>query len=220
MIAAQFGKTIYSWEGEDALLWKLFNDFLGVRNGFYVDVGAHHPHALSNTHFLYENGWRGINIDAMPGSMAAFKQFRPEDTNIECGVSKLPGMLRFSMFEEAALNGFLPDSMVEYHVRRGCDLVNQAEVQTESLASILTRVDAPREIDLLSVDVEGLDIEVLESNDFSRWRPKVILAEIIGCSDIVSVMNSPIARFVEGKGYRTFSRLHFSTIFVDAKYVR
>ncbi len=47
--------------------------------GFYVDIGAHHPFRYSNTQFFYEKGWRGINIDATPGSMDRFKDFRPED---------------------------------------------------------------------------------------------------------------------------------------------
>ena len=63
-----FGSLCYSQEGEDMILGKIFS---GQKHGFYVDVGAHHPLRFSNTYLFYLKGWRGINIDAMPGSMVA-----------------------------------------------------------------------------------------------------------------------------------------------------
>jgi hypothetical protein len=54
--------------------------------GFYIDVGAHHPFRYSNTHMLYRRGWRGINIDPIPGAKIAFDRFRPGDINLEMGV--------------------------------------------------------------------------------------------------------------------------------------
>src|SRR5581483_8094739 len=88
-------QLVYSQEGEDLLLARLFD---GQKKGFYVDVGAHHPFRFSNTYLLYLNGWRGINIDAMPGSMAAFRKLRPRDINIECMVSQDPRPLRFFQY--------------------------------------------------------------------------------------------------------------------------
>ena len=79
----RFATKSYSQEGEDLLLRRIFEH---QKIGFYVDVGAHHPFRFSNTYLLYKRGWRGINIDAMPGSMRLFRKFRPRDTNIECGV--------------------------------------------------------------------------------------------------------------------------------------
>lgn len=80
----RFATKCYSQEGEDLLLSRILGD---KKDGFYVDVGAHHPFRFSNTYLLYKQGWRGINIDAMPGSMKLFNRFRPRDINIECGVA-------------------------------------------------------------------------------------------------------------------------------------
>ena len=65
----------YSWsqEGEDRILYRIFEQ---QPVGFYVDVGAHHPKRFSNTYFFYRRGWRGINIDAMPGSMKNFEKLK------------------------------------------------------------------------------------------------------------------------------------------------
>ena len=66
----------------------LLDRFLCQRpSGFYVDVGAHHPIRFSNTFRLYRKGWRGLNIDANPGSMKRFHHTRPRDINIEAAVS-------------------------------------------------------------------------------------------------------------------------------------
>src|SRR5690242_3324544 len=63
----------YSQEGEDRILHSIFET---VADGFYVDIGAHHPKRFSNTYLFYQRGWRGINVDAMPGSMVRFKRVR------------------------------------------------------------------------------------------------------------------------------------------------
>ncbi len=74
----------YSIEGEDRIVRSLFWEKRDT--GFYVDVGAHHPFRFSNTYLFYTQGWRGINIDATPGSMRAFKKHRPRDINLEIGI--------------------------------------------------------------------------------------------------------------------------------------
>ena len=68
-----YHRLYYSQEGEDILLARFF---FGKSQGFYVDIGAHHPQRLSNTYHFYLQGWRGINIDAMPGSMSSFETLR------------------------------------------------------------------------------------------------------------------------------------------------
>lgn len=83
-----YGNVSYSQNGEDILLEAIFYK---QQKGFYVDVGAHHPIKYSNTFLLYKRGWRGINIDAMPGSMKTFAKYRKGDINIECGVGSRGG---------------------------------------------------------------------------------------------------------------------------------
>lgn len=84
----RFASKSYAQQGEDLILREILNY---ASTGFYVDVGAHHPFRFSNTYLFYKQGWRGINIDAMPGSMTLFHRFRPRDINIECGVANNGG---------------------------------------------------------------------------------------------------------------------------------
>ena len=92
----------YSQEGEDLILKRIFGE---KKNGFYVDVGAFHPFWISNTNIFYKNGWNGVNIDAMPSSMALFDKFRPRDINLECPISDENKILTYCGFNDPALNG-------------------------------------------------------------------------------------------------------------------
>src|SRR5713226_7824178 len=99
----EFSHVSYSQFGEDMVLKKIFQD---KPDGFYVDVGAFHPKYYSNTYLLYLKGWKGINIDATPGSMEAFKRIRPRDCNLEMPIGSRKQTLTYYMFEEPAFNGF------------------------------------------------------------------------------------------------------------------
>ena len=85
MFLDQSSNYSYAQEGEDRILMRYFD---GRKKGFYLDVGAHHPKLYSNTYLFYNQGWNGINIDAMPGSMEIFNKQRSRDINIEAAISK------------------------------------------------------------------------------------------------------------------------------------
>lgn len=202
----------YSWEGEDLLVAKIFRDFLGIQCGFFVDVGAFHPIFLSNTYLLYKLGWRGVNIDATPGSMEVFREMRPGDINLQIGVAPQPCRRPFRLYREPSLN-----ALADYASETTADhaFLGEVEVDCLPLTSILERENVQRQIDLLSVDAEGADMEVLESLDFERYRPRLVITEILGCHDIEAVTQSPAYRFLREKGYAFFSRLHYSCVFMD-----
>ena len=87
----EFGRLSFSQYGEDLVLGSL----LAKKEGFYVDVGSYDPIRFSNTYYFYRQGWRGINIDPMPGSKKIFDDRRPRDINIEVGISDRPGVERY-----------------------------------------------------------------------------------------------------------------------------
>lgn len=211
----------WSWEGEDVLARKIMLDVFGVAKGFYVDIGAHHPFNLSNTALLYQEGWRGINIDAMPGSMKEFRRHRPQDVNLEVAISDTPGTGTFYMWSEPGLNGFLDEATVRAHQARGITLQGTAEVACRPINDVLGEHAAGRTIDLMNIDAEGLDIRILRAMDFERWRPTLVIVETLGMHFMEDVLNAEITAFMEENGFGLFSRLHFSCFFVDrARYAR
>jgi len=210
---AGYSSVSFSQEGEDLILKRIFDR---SKHGFYVDVGAHHPLRFSNTHIFYRMGWNGINIDAMPGSMALFQRMRPRDINLELPIAETAETLTYYAFSEPAFNGFSRELSEERIRRPGCTLVFQKEMQTRTLAEVLEQyLPAGRAIEFLSIDVEGLDFQVLRSNDWSKYRPELVLAEARGTT-LEEIFDSEIARYMKANGYTVFART-FNTVFFRRK---
>jgi len=203
----------YSQEGEDMILRRLFD---GKTVGFYVDVGAHHPKRFSNTYFFYKLGWSGINIDAMPGSMTEFNKLRKRDINLELGVRGDRGCLEYYMFNEPALNSFSKELSEQRHDENSQYRISTtAEVEVRPLAEILDEyLPKDKEIDFLSVDVEGFDLDVLTSNDWDKYRPQYVLAEILG-SNFQDLGNDPVVQYIKKQNYKVFCKC-MNTVFFES----
>jgi FkbM family methyltransferase len=199
----------YGQDGEDLILNRLLE---GQTIGFYVDVGAHHPVRFSNTYLFYQRGWRGINIDAMPGSMKKFKKVRSRDINIECGVAGTVGKLMYHQFNEPALNTFDVNE-AEHKNKPPYQMTGTVEVAVERLDALLARyLPSGQQIDFLSVDVEGKDEEVLRSNDWSRYRPRFILAETLR-TDMLDMGKCPVVQFLRSVGYKPVGKAYNTSFF-------
>lgn len=200
----------YAQEGEDRILARLLEATPGP--GFYIDVGAHHPCRFSNTYLFYRRGWRGINVEAAPGSMGLFRRLRPRDINLECAVAEEPGMRTLYVFDDAALNT-MDASLLPGRRAAGHSPLRELPVTTRRLDAILDE-HLPRGIPItfLTVDVEGLDLQVLRSNDWSRYRPLYVLSECIDL-DLRDLDRHPIAAFMAAQGYRPVART-MNTLFL------
>lgn len=203
----------YSQEGEDVLL----NSMLGRKKnkGYYVDIGAHHPKRFSNTYLFYKIGWVGINIDATPGSMVPFKKIRPKDINLESAVSDNSNPLTFYMFNEPALNSFNKKLSTERDGLRQYKIINTAEITPVPLSEILDQhLPADQKIDFFTIDAEGFDLNVLKSNNWSKYRPEYILVECDARGDdIHEVFKDPILIYLEEQGYSFCAKTMRTTFF-------
>jgi FkbM family methyltransferase len=181
-----------------------------------VDVGAHHPRKYSNTQYFYERGWRGINIDAMPGSMDLFRTERPRDINLEMAVAEKEGELTFYQFYTPELNGFDKDLALARGSVPGCQITGTSQVITRPLAKILSEhLAVGASIDFMSVDVEGLDLEVLRSNDWNKFRPLLVLVEDSGAATLADCCSSPIAKFLDEWNYAPLAKTALTVFFAD-----
>ena len=211
IIFVPFHKISFSQDGEDMVIEELFND---KSEGFYVDVGAHHPQRFSNTYYFYLKGWKGINIDAMPGSMKIFDDLRPRDINLEIPISDKSEILTYYEFDEPALNSFSIPLSQERITTTNCKIVAEIQLKTETLAEVLDKYLPPQQtIDFLSVDVEGLDYQVITSNNWDKYKPKVILVEDLEFSSLKRINTSKICLFLEEKGYILLAKTMRTLIF-------
>lgn len=198
----------FAQEGEDLIVLELLNY---KKDGFFVDVGAHHPFRFSNTQLLKNHGWTGINIEPNPRLYHKFSEVRKDDINLNCGVSASSDTeLIYYQFDEAALNTFSKE-ISEVRLAEGYKLLGQTLIQVKSLEQILKTHAQDRYIDLLSVDVEGLDFEVLKTNNWELFNPKCVLIED---HQFQFGKSSEIESYLRSRGYELVARTLRNSIFI------
>lgn len=208
--------TTFSQYGEDRLIEVLLRPGPW---GTYVDVGSHHPHEGSNTYGLYLRGWRGLTIDANPVFAADYVRWRPHEPHLVAGVAEVPGTMTYHVFDHSVYNT-LSD-------QRAADLANDSivarttvPVATRPLGEMVDEHLGTTPIDLLSVDCEGLDLEVIRSLDVTRRRPTVIIME--DYARFVSFRTghgeSALHDYLTANNYVPFAQLAFSALYIANDY--
>lgn len=207
------GRLSYAQEGEDMVLARVFAE-LSVDQGFFVDIGAHHPTRYSNTYYFYRRGWRGINVDALPGTKRLFSRMRPRDITIECGVGSQPGIMNYYAFNEPALNTFSePEAQKKNHPPYR--IVETIQIPVTTLRQILDEyLPVDTSIDFMTIDAEGFDHEVIASNDWVKYRPRVVLVELL-TTELRQLDAHPTAKLLQENGYRIIAKT-FNTFFFVA----
>ncbi len=164
----------YAQNAEDV---RLNRAFAGQTSGFYIDVGANDPVNYSVTKHFYDLGWSGINVDPSPGPFALIAKSRKRDINLNVGCSNRRGTLTLYTARGAAsgLSSFTAKE-VAIHEQKGFKF-DTVTANVVTLESICEQHVNGRQIDFMSIDVEGHEREVLEGADFTRFRPRVLLIE-------------------------------------------
>lgn len=162
----------YAQNGEDLVLAML----LPSQTGMYVDVGANMPDGDSVTKLFYEKGWRGINIEPIPSLHRKLAKGRPEDINLNVGIADKPGTLTFREYKGRYHGWSTFSSDIKSLASRKARPYKDYSVTIRTLRDIFKEYDVT-DIDFLKVDVEGLEYEVLKSNDWTKWKPKIVIVE-------------------------------------------
>jgi len=200
----------YAQEGEDIILSRILDG--KIDKGFYVDVGAHHPKRFSNTYYFYKKGWRGINIEPMPGSKTIFDKYRPKDINLELPISSKEEELTYYIFNDPALNGFSKEISFQRSELKDYKILKTINIKTRTLTSVLNEyLPSGQRINFLTVDVEGFDLDVLKSIDWSKYKPDYILIEDKDFT-LETPRNSKLYNFLSEKNYHLIAKT-FNTLF-------
>jgi FkbM family methyltransferase len=198
----------FAHAGEDKLIAALH-----PMPGVYVDVGCNSPTAWSNTMALYKRGWRGINIDANSEFIRQHKKIKVKDVSVVAAISKVPETLTFTQFVGSNGMSTCDAEFLQYRLEGGHKIASQSTVQTQTLTEVLDQLGAPRSFELLNVDVEGLDLQVLESLDFSKYCPHYIWVEIFAL-DLENPASSPVFCFLASVGYKLKAYTDMNALFI------
>ena len=185
----------YAQTYEDVMLARAF---AGLRDGFYIDVGAQDPRFDSVTKAFYDLGWHGINLEPVEHWHRKLVAERPRDINLCLAAGDHEGTIEFHETDESGLS----TASAEFAARHRAEghALRTREVPVATLDAICRAHDV-REVHFLKVDVEGAEAEVLRGLDLARLRPWVILVEATEPNSRVST-HAQWEHLVTGHGYR------------------
>jgi FkbM family methyltransferase len=156
----------------------LMRAFANQTTGFYIDVGAGHP-VVDNVSFaFYLKGWRGITVEPNPKLARLSRAVRGRDFVRECVAGASEGEATFYRVEE--FHGF--STTLKDHATAVLETFGNTSVASTvpmTTLATLCAEHAPAEIDFLKVDVEGAEESVLAGNDWTKYRPKIVLCEAL-----------------------------------------
>lgn len=207
-----FGLRLISSQcGEDLIIESIIPT---QRKGFYVDVGANHPIKFSNTRLFYKKGWNGINIEPNHARMWLFKLLRRRDINLNVGIGQTVSEMNFHVFKESTLSTFDAAAASSY-VNMGHPIQHVVHIPIRPLRDILAEHTQGKEIDILSVDTEGFDMEVLESNDWNIYRPRFVILETLEYNrhGEGKKLNRTFDPYMESVGYTVRAETYINTIY-------
>lgn len=206
-------KPSYSQTGEDLIIDYIFNIF-GIIKPSYLDIGAFDYCKMNNTYLFYQRGSRGVCIEPDPVLFKKFKKKRPNDICLNIGVAANESSKKdFYIMSSKTLNTFSPEE-AKKNKSMGFKIEKTIQIDTQSVNKIMEKYFTIGP-DLISLDVEGLDLEILKQFDFSRYRPAVLCVETIDFANKKEIKNNEIIKLLENKNYLVFADTHINTIFVD-----
>jgi FkbM family methyltransferase len=142
-----------------------------------------------------------------------FRLARPNDVNLHLALSDVSGEIEFFIFHDwGSSNTASPEFAAETAKASNLDMPKKIRVPCETLGTILERHGNGRSIDFLNIDVEALDLRVLQSSDWERFRPSLVAIEDFEF-DYAAASGSAIYRFLTSKRYKMVSRNIYTSIF-------
>lgn len=163
----------------------------GKRNGYFIDLAANDATILSNTYSLEKKfGWNGLCIEPNPIYWANLTFRDCQVVAAIVGSSRLEEVnFRFNAGDHGGIIGF----------DNGKHLIRQSEPKyTVTLTEILERFNAPKEIDYLSLDVEGAEEFIMNNFPLDKYRISLMTVER---------PKDPLKDLLQAHGYQNIKRL-------------
>jgi FkbM family methyltransferase len=195
-----------TFRGEFAAIWaSLPTD----ASRYVVDVGANDGFYGSNSYPFIARGWKALMVEPDPRPFAALAKRFAGNSRVQClnlACAEAPGELPLRLGMDASHSSLATDFNPALH---GASTGETVTVQVERLADVLTRHGVPNRFGVLSIDTEGMDLEVLKGLDLARWRPIVVFTEDFAPKDAEK------AALLGSHGYRLVGPVDSNTLWAD-----
>lgn len=207
-------KMSFSQNGEDILLKILLFDILKMSQISYLDIGANDPRRFSNTYLFYTmfaDKSKGMLIEPNPELCEKIRMVRKRDIVLQAGIvgKETDNKMVYYMMSDNTLNSFSETEMENYKAQ-GYKLMKEVMIDVVGVNTVLERYG---KCNLLSIDVEGLDFDILKNLNYDLYAPEVICVE--NCRhNSVKHSDTDIDKLLKEKGYTVFADTHVNTIFV------
>ena len=205
----------YSQCGEDRIIKHIFYA-LNIEKPSYLDIGAYHPFFLSNTYLFYQGGGRGVLIEPDPTLYRKIIKKRKKDVCLNIGIGDgSRDKAEFFIMSVKTLNTFDQAEAKRIQNETKVKIEKSVTLSIKGINAILKKYFSAG-LDLLSIDVEGLDLKILRTINFSIVRPTVVCVETITYSENRKGKKlSEVSAYMTKNGYFPYADTYINTIFVD-----
>ncbi|MFN8346809.1 MAG: FkbM family methyltransferase [Spirosomataceae bacterium] len=207
--------TNFSATGEDTIIAYLFQS-VGIARPSYLDIGAGSPIFGNNTYLFYKQGSKGVCVEANPILCKDLKKVRRRDVCLNYAVSTQDQpAVNFYVFNEKGIST-LSKEEADLRERSGHFKVEKTiQIPSRTINHIIAAhfSDFP---DYLSLDIEGMDLEVLKSLDFTRFPIPAICVETVNYAENHRrTKNGAIVQYLEENGYFLYADTFINSILVN-----
>jgi FkbM family methyltransferase len=215
-------KIYFSFSGVDIILEKIFRNH---SKGIYIDIGCQHPIKNSNTYLLHKKGWEGINVDLDKDNIDLFKTSRSHDLNFNKALSAEVKEVDLYFYHKKSPINTIDKKTSDF---QKAEVTSIKKINTDTLNNIILKTKYKDSVfDLLSIDVEGHELEVLKGFDLTKFSPKVIVVEYLDLKvskleiknlNVENILNTEIYKYLVSKDYILVNNIYSDLVFINKKF--
>ena len=209
----------FSQTGEDIII----RQFIPEDNGSYIDIGSGDPIIENNTFKLYQRGWSGILIDPLVTNHLKNIKFRPRDKSIlgicgdNMGEQVFNETIPYQFSYVSARNLQLSIEENRYVITKS---YNVKQINLKSLNMEVL----PTEPFLLSIDVEGFEVAVLNGIEWTKFQPRIILIEQhleqnVESDFFSAIMKTEVGKNLTANNYKCVAYTGLTAVWINKIYL-
>lgn len=220
-----YPKLSFSQSGEDSIVAYILS-YLNIPLELvsYLDLGANHAKELSNSYFFYKRGARGVLVEANPELMDELRRERKGDVILNKAIAldtKQAEVEFYSLNGDGLSTISYESALAACKVNPNIFIKETYKIPTISVEEVLNLYFSEQDPILLSIDLEGIEVDILKQIDFEKHRPIIIIIEDIPYSPqlMVDGKENKALDFLQDKGYTEYAFTGINAIYLDKRYV-